>query len=386
MTASPLWLAPSYPCDADIYAAIWLRTQAHAMKKIGMTPNVIAPVPWVPPGFTFFSNKWDRYIGAPYREDDEGIEIFRPRYFSHPREHKFGAPHLMQLIRLMYETIKKPSVIHAHFALQQGWVGLHLAKRWKVPLVVSLLGDDVNVYPHFSEGDMQRFKAVIAGADVVISQGSALDDATEAITGRRPRTLPLGVNLERFTRKNDKAEARTNLELPQDKSIILFVGSLVDHKGIPELLSCIESLFARNIFAVFIGEGPLRNQIIAMPNTLTVGSLDQDSVKSYVEVADLAVLPSHREGLPLTLVEAGALGVPVVASDVGSIKDLIGDERGWLVPAHDEASLRSAIDQALGDPQEAARRGDRLQNHVINHFSDTVYATELSKIYATLIR
>ncbi|MBT4888013.1 MAG: glycosyltransferase, partial [Rhodospirillales bacterium] len=271
MTGSPLWLAPSYPCDADIYAAIWLRTQAKAMKNIGMTPNVIAPVPWVPPGFTFFSNKWDRYIGAPYREDDEGIEIFRPRYFSHPKEHKFGAPHLMQLIRLMYEAIKKPSVIHAHFALQQGWVGLHLAKRWKVPLVVSLLGDDVNVYPHFSEGDMKRFKAVIAGADVVISQGSALDDATEVMTGRRPRSLPLGVNVERFTRQRSREQAKLDLDLSQDKTIILFVGSLVENKGIPELLLCIEALSHHDIFAVFIGDGPLRSQIDAMPNTLAAG-------------------------------------------------------------------------------------------------------------------
>ena len=104
-----------------------------------------------------------------------------------------------------------------------------------------------------------------------------------------------------------------------------------------------------------------------------------------MEAADMVVLPSHREGLPLCLVEAGAMECPVVASDVGSIRDLIGDDRGQLVAARDEDALTAAMAAVLDDPGKAAQRAKRLLQHVQKYFSDQVNARALADIYQSLI-
>ncbi|MFC1673836.1 glycosyltransferase [Pseudomonadota bacterium] len=388
MTVSPLWIAPSYPCEADGYGGIWLRTQAHALSAIGIRPRIVAPVPWVPPGLGAIAPQWARYTDVPSSYDDDGTEVLRPRYFSHPRENKLGAPHLMQLLGLRLAGLAKPSLVHAHFALPYGWVAMRLARHWDVPLVVSLLGDDVNVYPHFSAGHLRRFREVIEAADVVLSQGSALDDATEALTGRRPRTLPLGVNLDMFTKTRTRAEARAHLNLPTDRPIAFFVGSLFESKGVAELLRALARLSDHNVLGVFAGDGPLRHMVDGAPNAMAIGSLSQKGVRDYMEAADMVVLPSHREGLPLCLVEAGAMECPVVASDVGSVRDLIGrngDERGRLITAKDEDALTAAMAAVLGDSDEAARRAARLLGHVCEHFSDTANARALADIYQSLL-
>jgi len=385
MTLSPLWIAPSYPCDADDYGGIWLRTQAHALSAIGIRPRVVSPVPWMPPGLGAIAPQWARYASIPSSYSDNGIEVLRPRYFSHPRENRWGMPHIMQLLQLRLAGLEKPSLVHAHFALPYGWVAMHLARHWQVPLVVSLLGDDVNVYPHFSAGHLKRFREVIGAADVVLSQGSALDEATKAMTGRQPMALPLGVHLETFTKSRTRAEARAQLNLPVDRPVAFFVGSLFESKGVDELLRAIERLADRNILAIFAGDGPLRERVEKSPNTIAVGSLSQQSVRDYMEAADMVVLPSHREGLPLCLVEAGAMECPVVASDVGSIRDLIGDDRGQLVAARDEDALTAAMAAVLDDPGKAAQRAKRLLQHVQKYFSDQVNARALADIYQSLI-
>lgn len=385
MTISPLWIAPSFPCEADSYGGIWLQTQAHALKDIGIQPRVIAPVPWVPLGLGAVFPKWDRYARVPTAYDDDGISVMRPRYFSHPRENKIGAPHLMQLLRLRFAGLERPSLVHAHFALPQGWVGMRLARHWDVPLVVSLLGDDVNVYPHFSAAHMNHFCEVILAADAVISQGSALNDATEAMTGRRPKSLPLGVNLDTFARTRSRAEARERLNLPQNRPIAFFVGSLFESKGIVELLAALGRLADKKILGVFAGDGPLRPLVEAAPNALAVGSMSQSGVRDYLEATDMVVLPSHREGLPLCLVEAGAMDLPVVATDVGSVVDLVGEDRGWLIPAHNEDALTAAMGDVVNNPEEAAVRAHKLRDHVREHFSDKANARNVAEIYKSIV-
>lgn len=385
MTIKPLWIAPSYPCEADRYGGIWLRTLAHALNADGICPRIVAPVPWVPPGLSAIAPRWGRYANVPDAYDDEGIEVLRPRYFSHPRENNLGAPHWMQYLRLRLAGLEKPSLVHAHFALPYGWVGMRLARHWGVPLVVSLLGDDVNVYPHFSAAHMERFRAVIEAADAVISQGSSLNDATEAMTGRRPQAVPLGVDLSLFTHIETRTEVRARLGLPQDRPIVFFVGSLFENKGVAEFLTALGRLGDKNVLGVLAGGGPLRAMVDAAPNALATGSLNQEGVRDYLEAADIVVLPSHREGLPLCLVEAGAMERAVVATDVGSVRDLIGDGRGWLVPAKDADALTAAIITVLDSPDEAAARAHKLHHHVHAHFSDVANARAVSEIYKSLL-
>jgi teichuronic acid biosynthesis glycosyltransferase TuaC len=101
--------------------------------------------------------------------------------------------------------------------------------------------------------------------------------------------------------------------------------------------------------------------------------------------SDVVVLPSHSEGLPTVLVEAGALGVPVVASAVGGIPELLIGDAGWLCAPRNLESLVTALREALGDAGERSRRAAILQRRVEADYDVNVQAGRLIDIYRGLV-
>ncbi len=97
------------------------------------------------------------------------------------------------------------------------------------------------------------------------------------------------------------------------------------------------------------------------------------------------MLPSFSEGMPTVLVEAGAAGLPVVASDVGGIRELLGDGRGSIVPAGDRPALVRAIDSVLSGEAEAAERANRLREYVARNYDADENARRTLGIYDSLL-
>jgi glycosyltransferase involved in cell wall biosynthesis len=114
---------------------------------------------------------------------------------------------------------------------------------------------------------------------------------------------------------------------------------------------------------VLVGAGDDSDELVALATSLGIAGETHFAgptmnAAPYLAAADVVVLPSRREGLPITLLEALALGRPVVASAVGGTPTIIHDgDTGWLVPPEDEPALARAILEAAADPAEAARRG-----------------------------
>ncbi|MCU0333821.1 MAG: glycosyltransferase [Chitinophagaceae bacterium] len=106
---------------------------------------------------------------------------------------------------------------------------------------------------------------------------------------------------------------------------------------------------------------------------------------AYFEIADVAVLSSESEGLPLTVIEYGLAGCPVVATQVGQVADVVQPDAGWLVPAKQPAALADALYAALTDRAEAARRATRLQQHCQQFFSEQQALQQVLGVYRQVL-
>src|SRR5262245_14710712 len=171
-----LWLTPGYPSSVDPVGFVFHQTQARALADAGVDVSVVAPAPWVPPGLARRSPRWAAYRNMPRHEPDGRIAVERPRYVTTPRETRLGLAPLTQA--LACRRVARPDVIHAHFAYPCGAAALRLKRRLGVPLVISVLGDDVYIYPHHNRRMRSLFAEAMQGADRVVANSPDLAKTT----------------------------------------------------------------------------------------------------------------------------------------------------------------------------------------------------------------
>lgn len=375
-----LWLTPGYPWPGNPVGFIFHASQALALAAQGVEVEVVAPTPWVPPGLAARNPRWAAYNAVPTHQTDGGVTIRRPRYLTTPRENQIGLAHLFQAIAV---TGTPPDVIHAHFAYPCGAAGLRLKRRWGVPLVVTLHGDDVTIYPHYNRRMRYLFDQVIGNADRVIAVSNALAAQTEAMTGIRPDVLSTGINIDRFAAPLARNAARAALGIADGAFVALFVGALLPQKGVLELAAAFERLGWRDALCLFVGEGPARP---AGPQMRLLGMRPNEDIPALLAAADVFVLPSWHEGLGQAAVEAGAAGVPLVVAETGGLAELAGDGCGLTFPPRDVGALASALAQVRADPAAAARRAERLREVVRTSHDLSLNAARLADIYAAITR
>ncbi len=167
-----------------------------------------------------------------------------------------------------------------------------------------------------------------------------------------------GIDLKNYKNLPSRDELRKKLGLPTDTFYISFVGALVERKGIRYFIKAIKNTNKNNMKALIIGDGELRDTV----NTITKEDSRfvllgfQPNAIEYIKASDLLVLPSLYEGLPNVVIEAMAVGTPVIATNVYGMPELIEDGiNGTLVSVKDSKSITSAIEFIEGNPAVAAR-------------------------------
>lgn len=179
----------------------------------------------------------------------------------------------------------------------------------------------------------------------------------------------------------------------------LYLGAIDHRKGIDVLLAAVRRLTREHVRFQVTLAGPLSepesarllNSVLTVPEmaaaVVHVGVADHDARRRLLHETNCLVLPSRAEGLPMTLLEAGAAGVPVIATRVGAIPDVIEHEcSGLLCDAADPAGLAAAMKRAATD--RAARRtwGERLNETVRALYSIEVQSTAIDEIYTGVLQ
>jgi teichuronic acid biosynthesis glycosyltransferase TuaC len=374
-----------YPSQANSMAGIFHRNQMAVLSQLGCEVTLVAPTPWVPPGLAARNPRWKSYAEMPREQMDGAVRILRPRYLTLPRESSWGLSHITQGWAVRLLGLPKPDLIHAFYALPTGLMARDLSARMDVPYVLTLLGDDVNIYPFVGPAAMKRFRLAMSGAAAVTANGPTLGRRAHELSGMEVEALSLGVDFTRFDGLPSKAEARALLGLPESGAIGLYAGNLLLQKGVAELDEALRRLARPDLLTVCAGNGPERGRLEANPGILCVGSQPGERIPLYMRAADFLMLPSHHEGLPTVVIEAGGAGLPVVGSDIGGLTDLLEEDRGYIHRVKDAASLAAAIQALLSDPAEAARRAARLADFVRDQHDVVRNSGRLMEIYTRTV-
>jgi len=382
------WITPGYPWDEEPVGGIFFRTQAQALARLGLAVTVLSPTPWAPWPLARLRVRWRHYAAAPRSLDEEGVAVVRPRYPNVPGQPSWALPDRL-IARAVWRARadwKGARLIHGHSAVH-GLAAWRVARRAGIPFVLTFHGSDMNVWPDEHPDRRADLRMVVREAAAVIAVSASLAERVHAVTGVAAVHLPIGCDHRSLAGSAvPRREARRLLDLAEDRVVVLFVGSLVPAKGARELADAIVDL-GDPFLGVFVGGGPeagYRTDDPAAHGRLVYrGERPHEDVVLHMSAADVLVLPSHSEGLPTVLVEAGSLGLPVIASAVGGIPELLAGDRGAILPRPSAEDISAALRAFMADRAAADSAGLRLQAHVLEAYDVDRNAAKLLACYRT---
>ena len=392
-------LTTSFPRFRGDSAGIFIFHLSRWLAKKGADIEVISPHD---PGCRFIE-KW------------ESIQIHRFPYFFPLQLQKlcYGSgvvknikknfPTILQLpflcasefiYSLAYFKKNKPDIIHAHWSLPQGLIGIIAKRILKIPCVTSIHGSDV--YGLRSTFFEALNTVVMRNSDVCTANSLATAQSARKVCGNDAITvLPMGVDTEYFVKTHDTAHLKQKFKI--EGPVILFVGRLIDWKGITYLIRALPEILRRfpTAKALIIGSGPQRSELIRMAGAIGVANhiifideVPQADLLAFYSMADIFVLPSivnengETEGLGVVLLEAMACGLPVIGSDVGGIPDIIKNgETGLLVRQKDSQDLSKQIIRLLTDEGFRKKMVSNARNFIETQYSWEIVAQRFLEIY-----
>ena len=379
-----LAVSHAYPRRSNSGHGRFVHRLHREMLDLGAGVDVLQSIQWVPP--------WPlRQVYRPWREegarrDDlfdelDGISIHHPVVVS-PRPSRLFAQDPWEressaLARYCqrHPRLARPDVVLGHFMVPDGVHALALGRALGVPVAVMAWGDDVHAWPERSTELREKLVHVLNGVDVPLGCSQRIvDDGNAWLTQAREdwRVIYGGVDLDVFSPSRDRRAARAltlagidGFDVERDYALLM-VGQAVRAKGYLELIEAWSELVTRVpswhlVMAGFAGD--LDVPAILSERRLTgrahwLGIQSAELMPELMRAADAFVLPSHNEGLSLSVLEALASEVPTVTTDVGGHSEVIrSSEEGWLVPARDVDVLRTALTEVMTSADERSARG-----------------------------
>ena len=169
---------------------------------------------------------------------------------------------------------------------------------------------------------------------------------------------------------------------------IVFVSNLIERKGVAELVEAIEHIEAQEqpeFKMTVAGKGPLSERVSTLANehenVTYLGYVSEEAKRSILEEGSIYVLPSHAEGLPIAILEGMAAGNAIVATDVGSIPEVIGEDNGRTIPPGDVTELHQAITYLVENPDTVEDMASRNLAVIEEAYSWSAIAGRLEVIY-----
>jgi glycosyltransferase involved in cell wall biosynthesis len=355
---------PRFHEDAEVP---WLRTSIAHLKQAGVEIQVLAPA----------------YKGLKSHEID-GVKVNRFRYAPAGWEfltHEEGAPSKMaskpwlQLLAIPYIISGffkcigicrkfRPDVIHAHWPFPHAYIALGAAKLFRIPLVLNFHGAELLLIRK-KKWVKPLLKFAIGQAQAVFANSSFTAGKIKALRNVDVEWSPYGTTLETGEISAEPTQAPHPVN---GKFKILFVGRHIERKGICYLIEAAKYL-PRDQFEIrIVGVGDITDKLKAQAaevsttpdaaNIIFTGKLSPEELANEYKTANVFTLPAivdskgDTEGLGVVLIEAMELGLPVVASNVGGIPDVVVDGvSGILVPEKNPEALASAYKRLAAEPE-----------------------------------
>jgi glycosyltransferase involved in cell wall biosynthesis len=309
------------------------------------------------------------------------IEIIRER-------HRFDLSALSQLRRLV--DLHKPDIVQTHNVKSHFLMRLAGVRRG-VPWIAFNHGYTAEDLKMKAYNQVDRWS--LRGANVVVAVCDAFGAALVRRGVRKERIAVLHNAVSAIPRSSPEevSALRRSLEIPPGALILLAVGRLSPEKAPDHLLQAIAALQERRVKLdfrlVMVGDGPDRSHVEKLRRALGLCNVvilagTTSNVALYYSLADIFVLPSHSEGSPNALLEAMSAGLPVVATSVGGVPEIVqSGVTGLLVPPRDREAMADGMAALIQDSELRKRLGGQAQAWVSSHHSRQHYLQSLTNLY-----
>ena len=304
---------------------------------------------------TFIKSQVDSLIAAGLKVD-----------ILHPRPGPALLRYITTAIRVFAKTLTgRYDVVHGHYGL---WC-LIARLQWRAPVVASFLGDDI-LGTITAEGCYSTKGRIVAAisrklcylADAVIVKSMQMKARAQG-PQHKIFVIPNGVNFEQF-HPIDREEARLMLGWDQQRYYVLFSNNpAIPVKNFPLAQAAIERVRSKGVdVELVVADG--------LPHT---------TVAAYMNASNALILTSLAEGSPNVVKEAMACNIPVIATNVGDVANVVGRTGGCSVCSHDPEMLAEALEKALQHGERTTGRQD------ISHLDNAVIAQQIIALYTRII-
>ncbi len=274
----------------------------------------------------------------------------------------------------LFRIIRKYKIdlVHAHYVMPPGLIAVICGMLSGTKTAITIHGSDIFV---LARKPMLKsvIKFILKRSDYVFVVSDSLKEnvlklSIEGIESKLSVTYN-AVDVERF--KPDKMSTfKKEMGINPQKPVVLFVGNLVWQKGVEYLIKAKEFM---NVEAemVIVGDGPLFEELKAIVEFEKIKGITftgaRNDIEKIMPSADIFVLPSLSEGRPTVILEAMASKLPVVATNVGGIPEIVTKGTGILVNPEDSVGLAEAIDKILQNKELQEKMGKTARKHVMKY-------------------
>jgi len=296
-------------------------------------------------------------------------------------------------IRMIKDYIDKAGVqiLHSHNYKSNFYARRALSNnnvRWVVTNHGRRFGPKLLLYNLLDAFIVRRADKIIA-----VSEEIAKKMKLAGIAKGKICLIENGVNLEMFTTNSSSQAIKESLGIKKEVLVVGAVGSLTREKGHLYLLTAVPKVAQRfpEVIFLLVGDGRERSNLermvfkLGIEDKVIFAGMRRD-IPEILSILDVFVLPSLNEGLPIALLEAQAARVPVVATRVGAIPDVVKDGvTGILIPAEDPEAITRAIVRVLSDRKSACNMAQKGFERVCDNFSSEKMADKYIALYKELL-
>ncbi|MBM3263572.1 MAG: glycosyltransferase family 4 protein [candidate division Zixibacteria bacterium] len=283
-------------------------------------------------------------------------------------------------------------VIHCFWVIPSGFLGVFVRMLARIPLVITAPGSDLNIW--VKRRLIRPFLAFTVGrADRLIVLGGQMKTTALSLGGSPDRVVAMlgngGVDLSRFypTPVEQKTELRARLGFHPADVLCLFIGRLGPPKQIPLLVEAVRLARQRvaSLKLLLVGGGVWDTQghdpQLLQDMVVSFGPRPPEELPPYLGVADIFVYASTMEGIPLAIVEASASGLPVIASRVGGIPDVVLDGQTGFAVENDADVFADRIATLALDASLRARMGEEGHRFAVASLGSRSILPQIERVY-----
>lgn len=327
-------------------------------------------------------------------EEAGGLRIHRSPCLDLTRIFRLQSAVSPRMLSQAFRALRRnpPDVIHAHNTFFfSSLVAAALSKVLRVPLVTTLHLGNLDALPPPQRLPVAAYERTLGS--MIVQASNRLIAVSQAVAAH---ALRHGASVEKLTVQPNAVDCSTfhpRAGHRQGPFRAAFVGRLIQNKGPQFLVEAIPALLstAPDAHVWFIGDGPMLSQLQARVRELGVEDGveflgTRTDVDGLLREVDAFVRPSLMEGLPLTVLEAMASGLPVVATPVGGTPEVVADGvNGLLVPVHDVTALSDALVRLAGDGFLRRRMGEEGRRQVEQDYGWQRITRETISVYESLL-